>query len=68
MNIVFANNKLHIDTYLSLRTTPSIQAPNRTTQDMSGEKLLRNVVLKMHNLNTVITFKAFCKSRVIPVF
>lgn len=43
--IVFKNqtkqDTFFFQTYLSLRTTPSIQAPNRTTQDMSGGRQLR---------------------------
>lgn len=41
-------------TYLSLRTTPSIQAPNSTTQDMSVEKLLRIIQMEVFKQTTTI--------------
>ena len=35
----------HLNTHLSLRTTPSIQAPNSTTLDMSGIKTIKEYVV-----------------------
>lgn len=54
--------KLHDLTYLSLRTTPSMQAPNSTTQDMSGETLLGKVLLEISDTNIMRAYKRLYKS------